>query len=121
MLHNICGFGIGYLTGRLRGLQEAKKRPFPSKSACRTRDWQAAWQQYTSQLILWLPSPAPSSACGIICQGQPWLICTAGGQDHHYIQDDFRHELALYTDGLLFTGCTISDWRKASKIIKDAD
>ena len=26
MLHNICGFGIGYLTGRLLGLQEAKKR-----------------------------------------------------------------------------------------------
>ena len=26
MLHNICGFGIGYLTGRLLGFQEAKKR-----------------------------------------------------------------------------------------------
>ena len=26
----------------------------------------------------------------------------------HYIQDDFRHELALYTDGLLFTGCAHS-------------
>ena len=26
MLHNICGFGIGYLTGQLLGLQEAKKR-----------------------------------------------------------------------------------------------
>lgn len=26
MLHNICGLGIGYLTGRLLGLQEAKKR-----------------------------------------------------------------------------------------------
>ena len=25
-----------------------------------------------------------------------------------YIQDDFRHELALYTDGLLFTGCAHS-------------
>ena len=31
-------------------------------------------------------------------------------QDAHgqYIQDDFRHELALYTDGLLFTGCAHS-------------
>lgn len=26
MLHNICGLGIGYLTGQLLGLQEAKKR-----------------------------------------------------------------------------------------------
>ena len=26
----------------------------------------------------------------------------------HYINDDFRHELALYTDGLLFTGCAHS-------------
>ena len=26
----------------------------------------------------------------------------------HYIQDDFRHELALYTGGLLFTGCAHS-------------
>ena len=31
-------------------------------------------------------------------------------QDAHgeYIHDDFRHELALYTDGLLFTGCAHS-------------
>ena len=31
-------------------------------------------------------------------------------QDAHgqYIQDDFRHELALYTGGLLFTGCAHS-------------
>ena len=28
--------------------------------------------------------------------------------DGEYIQDDFRHELALYTDGLLFTGCAHS-------------
>ncbi|MBQ9656385.1 MAG: MBL fold metallo-hydrolase [Prevotella sp.] len=28
--------------------------------------------------------------------------------DGAYIQDDFRHELALYTDGLLFTGCAHS-------------
>ena len=26
----------------------------------------------------------------------------------NYIPDDFRHELALYTDGLLFTGCAHS-------------
>ena len=25
-----------------------------------------------------------------------------------YIHDDFRHELALYVDGLLFTGCAHS-------------
>ena len=25
-----------------------------------------------------------------------------------YVNDDFRHELALYTDGLLFTGCAHS-------------
>ena len=28
--------------------------------------------------------------------------------DGDYIHDDFRHELALYTDGLLFTGCAHS-------------
>ena len=28
--------------------------------------------------------------------------------DGQYIPDDFRHELALYTDGLLFTGCAHS-------------
>jgi len=26
----------------------------------------------------------------------------------NYVNDDFRHELALYTDGLLFTGCAHS-------------
>jgi hypothetical protein len=48
---------------------------------------------------------AYSILVGIICRGQPWLICTEGGQSHQYLQDDFSHELALYTDGLLFTGC----------------
>ena len=28
--------------------------------------------------------------------------------DGYYVNDDFRHELALYTDGLLFTGCAHS-------------
>ena len=28
--------------------------------------------------------------------------------DGHYVNDDFRHELVLYTDGLLFTGCAHS-------------
>ena len=28
--------------------------------------------------------------------------------DGKYVRDDFRHELALYTDGLLFTGCAHS-------------
>ena len=28
--------------------------------------------------------------------------------DGNYVKDDFRHELALYTDGLLFTGCAHS-------------
>ena len=28
--------------------------------------------------------------------------------DGGYIPDDFRHELALYADGLLFTGCAHS-------------
>lgn len=28
--------------------------------------------------------------------------------DGNYVNDDFRHELALYTDGLLFTGCAHS-------------
>lgn len=28
--------------------------------------------------------------------------------DGSYVNDDFRHELALYTDGLLFTGCAHS-------------
>lgn len=29
-------------------------------------------------------------------------------EDGSYVNDDFRHELALYTDGLLFTGCAHS-------------
>ena len=28
--------------------------------------------------------------------------------DGNYVNDDFRHELALYTDGMLFTGCAHS-------------
>ena len=28
--------------------------------------------------------------------------------ENNYVNDDFRHELALYTDGLLFTGCAHS-------------
>ena len=36
---------------------------------------------------------------------QHLFVQDAQGQ---YIQDDFRHELALYTDGLLFTGCAHS-------------
>ena len=28
--------------------------------------------------------------------------------DGNYVNDDFRHELALYTNGLLFTGCAHS-------------
>ncbi|MCR4823777.1 MAG: MBL fold metallo-hydrolase [Bacteroidales bacterium] len=30
------------------------------------------------------------------------------GRDGGYVPDDFRHELALYVDGLLFTGCAHS-------------
>ena len=30
------------------------------------------------------------------------------GTNGEYVNDDFRHELALYTDGLLFTGCAHS-------------
>ena len=29
-------------------------------------------------------------------------------EDGDYVNDDFRHELALYTDGMLFTGCAHS-------------
>ncbi len=36
---------------------------------------------------------------------QHLLVQDAQGQ---YIQDDFRHELALHTDGFLFTGCAHS-------------
>ncbi len=32
------------------------------------------------------------------------LLCIQSG-DGEYVLDDFRHELALYVDGLLFTGC----------------
>ena len=31
-----------------------------------------------------------------------------GGRLSQYIHDDFRHELVLYVDGLLFTGCAHS-------------
>ena len=34
--------------------------------------------------------------------------------DGDYIHDDFRHELALYVDGLLFTGCAHSGLNKCS-------
>jgi 7,8-dihydropterin-6-yl-methyl-4-(beta-D-ribofuranosyl)aminobenzene 5'-phosphate synthase len=30
------------------------------------------------------------------------------GANGEYVNDDFRHELALYTDGFLFTGCAHS-------------
>ena len=36
---------------------------------------------------------------------QHLFVQNAEGQ---YVNDDFRHELALYTDGLLFTGCAHS-------------
>lgn len=36
---------------------------------------------------------------------QHLFVETADGK---YIPDDFRHELALYTNGLLFTGCAHS-------------
>jgi len=39
-------------------------------------------------------------------QGNQHLFIQNGAGD--YIPDDFRHELALYTDGLLFTGCAHS-------------
>jgi 7,8-dihydropterin-6-yl-methyl-4-(beta-D-ribofuranosyl)aminobenzene 5'-phosphate synthase len=36
---------------------------------------------------------------------QHLFVQDAGGD---YVPDDFRHELALYVDGLLFTGCAHS-------------
>ena len=39
-------------------------------------------------------------------QGNQHLFVQNAGGD--YVNDDFRHELALYTDGLLFTGCAHS-------------
>jgi len=39
-------------------------------------------------------------------QGNKYLFVRDENGD--YVNDDFRHELALYTEGLLFTGCTHS-------------
>ena len=39
-------------------------------------------------------------------QGNQYLFVE--NTDGSYVNDDFRHELALYTDGLLFTGCAHS-------------
>lgn len=39
-------------------------------------------------------------------QGNQYLLVQDGNGD--YVNDDFRHELALYTEGLLFTGCAHS-------------
>ena len=39
-------------------------------------------------------------------QGNQHLFVQTSGND--YVNDDFCHELALYTDGLLFTGCAHS-------------
>ncbi len=39
-------------------------------------------------------------------QGNQYLFVE--NQQGEYVPDDFRHELALYTDGLLFTGCAHS-------------
>jgi len=36
-------------------------------------------------------------------KGNKHLLVQASG--YEFIQDDFRHELALYTEGILFTGC----------------
>lgn len=39
-------------------------------------------------------------------QGNQYLFVRDGNGD--YVNDDFRHELALYTEGFLFTGCAHS-------------
>ena len=39
-------------------------------------------------------------------QGNQYLFVQDGRGG--YVNDDFRHELALYTEGLLFTGCAHS-------------
>lgn len=39
-------------------------------------------------------------------KGNQYLFVERSEND--YVNDDFRHELALYTDGLLFTGCAHS-------------
>ena len=41
-----------------------------------------------------------------IPQGNQHLFVQNANDD--YVNDDFRHELAFYTDGLLFTGCAHS-------------
>ena len=52
-----------------------------------------------------------SSACllptGKATDGQPMVGYRKNGRSQ-YVNDDFRHELALYTNGLLFTGCAHS-------------
>lgn len=42
----------------------------------------------------------------LIPQGNQYLFVQDENGD--YVKDDFRHELALYTEGLLFTGCAHS-------------
>ena len=49
------------------------------------------------QIIAHIPQTHP-----LPMGNQHLFVLTADGK---YIHDDFRHELVLYTDGLLFTGC----------------
>lgn len=61
---------------------------------------QSGWIADDLYVIARIPQVHP------IPKGNQYLF--AQNADGTYIPDDFRHELALYTDGLLFTGCAHS-------------
>lgn len=64
MLHNICGYALGYFVGRALGLSKAQMRTCPSRWACRTPAWRPRLPPCTSLPCRWPPCPAPCSACG---------------------------------------------------------
>lgn len=61
---------------------------------------QSAWVANDLYVIARIPQVHPMP------KGNQYLF--AQNAEGAYIPDDFRHELALYTDGLLFTGCAHS-------------
>ena len=77
-----------------------------------TTDWPEAMQE---RMVFVDDSREIADGLHIIAHIPPKHPVPKGNQylfversENDYVNDDFRHELALYTDGLLFTGCAHS-------------
>ena len=71
------------------------------------------WPEIPSERLLTIEHSESVGDDILILAHIPHIHPMPGGNQHlfvekadgSYVNDDFRHELALYTDGLLFTGC----------------